>query len=143
MTETISMQPIINALPTLLGVMLGAFGTYYSSKNLKKIEFSHLRQQELRVEKRKCCAEFLGEADRLVIKSIDEKLSSASAMSSLAICLSNIELLCSKNTITAAKLIFDYVLNAHGQSSKEQKHHYSDLKTRLIGFVKEEIAIET
>ncbi len=143
MTETISMQPIINALPTLLGVMLGAFGAYFSSKSLKKIEFSHLRQQELRVEKRKCCAEFLGEADRLVIKSIDEKISSASAMSSLAINLSNIELLCSQKTIDAAKLIFEYVLNAHGQSIKEQKHHYSELKKHLIGFVKEEIAIET
>lgn len=142
MTEPLSMQPIINALPTLLGVMLGALGAYFSGKSLKKIELTHLRQQELRIEKRKHCAEFLAEADRLVIKSMDEKLPSASAISALAVCLSNIQLLCSNDTITSAKLIFDYVLSAHGQANIEQKHHYADLKARLIGFVKQEISIE-
>lgn len=136
----ISLQPLINSLPTLLGVILGALGAYYSNKQIKKIELHNSRNQELRIEKRKCCAEFLEEANRQLMKSFDSKFSLASDFSSLGVCCSNVELLCSENTISAMKEIFGFVLKSHSSSgTKEESGKFNELKVAFIAAVRKEL----
>jgi hypothetical protein len=136
----ISLQPLINALPTLLGVMLGALGAYYSSKKIKNIELQNARSQELRIEKRKCCAEFLSESNRQLMKSFDSNFSSASEFSNLANCCSNVELLCSEATISSMKEILSYVLKSHSSSRKNEDYSkYNELRAAFIVAIKKEL----
>ena len=136
----VSLQPIINAIPTLLGVMLGAICAYYSNKKIKSIELQNSRKQELRIEKRKCCAEFIAESNRQLIKSFDSTFSSASEFSNLANCSSNVELLCSETTIAAMKEILNCVLKSHSSSRKNEEYgKYNELKAAFIVAVKKEL----
>lgn len=138
----LTLQPLINALPALLGVLIGAVGTYISGRHIKSIEISNAIDQELKKQKRIFCADFICESNRLVILSFTEKMPTPTTLTLLTSYLSNIEILCNKPTIDLARKIFDHILSAHSQKENHTLNSsYYDLRTEFTKIVREEVGV--
>ncbi len=134
---------MIGSASVIIGVIIGALATYIANFSLKKMELNHAKEQELRLEKRICCANFIAEANRLVIQSTHKKITTPSEMVNLTAHYTNIELLCTVSSTNAAREIFELILSLHNQIEKEADYTYAELRMKLVGLIKGEIEFKT
>jgi hypothetical protein len=142
MSEEI-LQQIINVISVIAGVAVGAFTTYYANYRLKMHELNYLQKKEINIQIRDCCANFIAESNRLVVHSMHEKISGSKRMIDLTTHYTNIELLCSKEAIGAARNIFDLIISLHSQIEKDVGGNYPDLRKELIKVIKKDIKNRT
>lgn len=131
---------LVSAVSTIVGVIVGSVSTYYSNKSLKVLEISGEREQESFIEKRKCAVLFLEESNRLIVQAIDKKISSSVALTVLSERLVYIELFYNRETVSAARAIFDGVLNLNSQNKKDDVR-YGELRGNFLNLVKNELGI--
>ncbi len=136
-------QQIISVIAVLVGVAVGAIATYFANYRLKMYELNYLQEKEANMQIRDCCASFISEANRLVVLSMQEKISDKKEIITLTTHYTNIELLCSKNIIKAARDIFDLILSLHGQIDGSTNATYAELRKEFINVIKQDIKTQT
>ena len=136
-------QQIISVIAVIVGVAVGAIATYFANYRLKMHELNYLKEKEANIQIRDCCANFISEANRLVVHSMREKISDPKEMIALTTHYTNIELLCSKNIIKAARDVFDLILSLHSQVEKDINTTYAELRKELVNVIKQDIKTKT
>ncbi|AFY33282.1 hypothetical protein [Calothrix sp. PCC 7507] len=118
---------------------LGGLISYLSNKNLKLTEWRLSIKKDELISRKQLYVEFLGEVNRLILFSIEEKASSTKHFEFLMKCFSHIELTASENVIEKAKIITDAIVTCHSQSDNKQNQNIYNLKKHFIKAVKDEI----
>ncbi|UNB57094.1 hypothetical protein [Aeromonas hydrophila] len=103
---------------TVLGVILGGGVSYFTNTKVKQVEF---RQSMIRYElenRRKLYSDFLAEANKLALISIENKSSSPTFLLDISRLLAEIELVGSKDIHKQARRILECIVNAHSKDAK-------------------------
>lgn len=131
---------MIGVSSVLLGTFAGGFVSYLSNKSLKLREWQlSLIKEEVSIRK-KIYSDFLGEANRLILYSLEEKFSSTRNLDVLAGCFSQIELVSTEQVIEQAKNIVSYIVACNTESMPKPNQDFYQLKEYFIESVKNELA---
>ncbi|MDO2434633.1 hypothetical protein Q2T43_00220 [Aeromonas veronii] len=123
---------------TVLGVILGGGVSYFTNTKVKQVEF---RQSMIRYElenRRKLYSDFLAEANKLALISIENKSSSPTFLLDISRLLAEIELVGSKDIHKQARRILEYIVNAHSKDAKNIEA-LPIIRARFVELVKLEI----
>lgn len=132
-------EPLIGVISAVIGIVFGSAGTYWANSSVQKKSLQITRLHETQREKRKCCSDFLSEVNRLIIQSMEEKVSNPTAMTVLSGFYSNIQLICSDDTIKRANSLFELILDAHEQRESESEKSFPELRDEFINAARREI----
>ncbi len=129
------MQPeVITALSSVLaGTVSGGIISYITGVSLKNKEWKLALIRERLHEREKLFAEFLVITQHLLIQSMEHKIEKPSELTVMNNEFARIEMVASKSTVEAAKLICDYVLTSH--SSQELQNKNRDFYTLKQTFI--------
>jgi hypothetical protein len=130
---------IIGVSSALIGTLIGGFISYLSNRNIKLEEWQLSLIKEEINSRNKLYSEFLGEANRLVLFSLEEKVSSTRQMDSLMSYFTQIELVATEKVIERAKSLADCVLTCNTQSANKEDQDFYNLKKYFIEAVKDEL----
>lgn len=130
---------IIGVFAALCGTTIGGLITYFTHRDLKRKEwvFSVLREEIN--DRKKLYSDFLAEAYRLTLISIQTKHDNLKEFEILNRYLAQIELLSTGKIIDEAKAIVDHVIVCHSMNSGKQSRSFFDVKTSFINEAKEDI----
>jgi hypothetical protein len=131
----------LTMLATLIGALVAGVISFIAGRSLKTHEWKLAVIKETIATRRRIYAEFLSEADRLMMQSIEDKIDRLTALNELTTKFSEISLLSPDPVIEAAKVVFDAVISAHARDSKSVggRNFYKD-KQNFIAAAKKEIA---
>lgn len=133
------MTPLLSFISTASVALLGGGLSYAAGKDMKKHEWDlNLRREKVTVRQR-LFAEFLAEADRLILQSIQEKSGEVTSFYAVTQKFSEIELISSEPVCAAAKSICDNAISSHAVGEKTEVM-YSELKKVFIEQARKEIA---
>lgn len=130
---------IIGVSSALLGTLVGGFLTYLSNKNLKLIEWQLSLIKEEESNRRKLSSDFLGEANRLTLFSIEGKVGSVRELDSLINCFSQVEFVSTEQVIEQAKKLVDCVIACNTKSAIVQNQDFYCFKKNFIEATKNEL----
>jgi hypothetical protein len=130
---------IIGVSSALIGTLIGGFISYLSNRNIKREEWQLSLIKEEINSRKKLYSEFLGEANRLVLFSLEEKVSSTRQLDSLISYFTQIELVATEKVIERAKSLADCVLTCNTQSANKKDQDFYNLKKYFIESVKDEL----
>jgi len=130
---------IIGVSSALLGTLVGGFLTYLSNKNLKLIEWQLSLIKEEESNRRKLYSDFLGEANRLTLFSIEGKVGSVRELDSLINCFSQVEFVSTEQVIEQAKKLVDCVIACNTKSAIVQNQDFYCFKKNFIEATKNEL----
>jgi len=130
---------IIGVSSALLGTLVGGFLTYLSNKNLKLIESQLSLIKEEESNRRKLSSDFLGEANRLTLFSIEGKVGSVRELDSLINCFSQVEFVSTEQVIEQAKKLVDCVIACNTKSAIVQNQDFYCFKKNFIEATKNEL----
>lgn len=131
---------IIGVTSALLGTVIGGYISYFTNKNLKIKEWHLSLTKEDMTIRNKVYSDFLGEANRLILFSIEEKASSIKEFDSLINYFSQVELLGTEKVIEQAKKLVDCVLAGNTQSANKQNQDFNHEKKYFIEAAKDELS---
>lgn len=126
---------------TLIGAAVAGVISYVAGRGMKIYEWRLSLAKEDIAARRRLYAEFLAEADRLILQSMERKLTATSALKELTVKLSEISLLSTEPVLEAAKAICDYALSAHtAERATRDERNFYELKKNFIAAARNEIA---
>lgn len=131
---------IIGVFSVILGTIIGGFISFFTNKNIKIKEWRLSLIKEDLNSRKKLYSDFLGEANRLILFSLEEKASSVRGLDSLINYFSQIELVATEEVIEQAKKLADCVIACNTQSTTQQDQHFYHLKKYFIEAVKHELS---
>ncbi|GAX34133.1 hypothetical protein [Nodularia sp. NIES-3585] len=139
------MSPQVNAaiiafFAGILITLLGGFISYLTNKSIKLKEWQLILIKEDITIRQKIYSDFLGQANKLLLFSIEEKASSVKELDSIINYFSQIEILATQEVIEQAKKLANYVLDANTQSSNKQNQDFNNIKKHFIEAVKDELS---
>lgn len=133
------MTPLLNFVSTASVALLAGALSYTAGKGMKRHEWDlNLRREKVTVRQR-LFAEFLAEADRLILQSIQGRSGEVTSFYEITRKFSEIELISSEPVCTAARSICDKAISSHTVGEKTEVM-YSELKKVFIEQAKKEIA---
>ena len=132
---------IFTTLGTLATATVAGAVSYIAGRSMKSYEWRLGMVREEIQTRQRLYAGFLAEADRLVLLSIENKLSEVGGLHDLFRRLSEIELLGSENVIASAKDMADHAMSSHvaGDKAARRVPGFHALKSKFIASVKEEM----
>lgn len=130
---------LIGVFAALGGTTIGGLITYFTNKDLKKQEWKLSVLQEEINDRNRLYSEFLAEAYRLTLVSVQAKYSDLMEFQNLNRHFAQIELLAAEEVVNEAKAIVDHIIVLHSESSDKQDRSFFDVKTSFINEVKEEL----
>jgi hypothetical protein len=131
--------PLFNLISTALVALLAGTLSYSAGKGMTSHEWKlNLRREKVAIRQR-LYADFLAEADRQMLQSIDEKSSTATAFYEITRNFSEITLLASAPVAKAARAICDHIIHAHATESSPGTD-FDQLKQGFIRDARSEIA---
>lgn len=121
---------LIASISALAGSAVGGFAAYFSNKSMRKLEWKLSEIEREIASRRATYANFLAEANKLILQSVEKKASSAIPIQELLNLQSEIALL-SPPIASKAKEIISCVLDHH-QKGNEQHGTYPTLRDDSI-----------
>lgn len=133
------MPPLFSFISTALVALLAGGLSYAAGKGMKRHEWDlSLRREKVTVRQR-LYAEFLAEADRLILESIQKKSDAATSFYEITRKFSEIELISSEPVCAAAKSICSNAISSHAADEKEEGIYF-ELKRLFVEQARKEIA---
>ncbi|WP_164606937.1 hypothetical protein [Rhodopseudomonas sp. BR0M22] len=136
-----SINLLLNFISTASVAALAGLLSYAVGKGMKRYELELNIRREGVSMKQRLYAEFLAEANRQTLQSIDVKNVKADSFSVITCKLAEIELVSSPEVVDAAKEICSYVIDAHGKES-DPRGNFFDLTQVFIQNARRELASE-
>lgn len=130
---------IIAITGTLAGVFLGGLINYIASRNVKNHEWKLSIAKEQSAVRQKLYSEFFVEAQRLIIQSHEEKLSSLNEFDALSGKFAEITLIAPDDVVEAANQIVEYAITSHGEKSEKETGYFSKIKMKFITAARRDI----
>lgn len=139
MADTLTI--IFTAVGTLASAAVAGFISYIAGRSMKSHEWRLTIVREGIQARQRLYGEFLTEAGRLQLLSIENKVSEAAAFHDLFRKLAEIELLASDDVVEVAKQIANAVMSSHvaGHTETGQASDYPSLKAEFISSAKREL----
>lgn len=135
------MPPELTAvIGTLFGVLVGGLINYFATRSVKNHEWRLALARDSAALRQKLYAEFLVEAQRLVVQAREEKVSSLADLNPLNGKFAEISLLAPEGVIDAAKKIADYAITSHSAQPAKEVADFFRLKEKFIEAAREDIA---
>jgi transcriptional antiterminator Rof (Rho-off) len=128
---------LIGIFAALAGTTIGSVTTYFANKNLKKKEWELTLIKETLIERKKLYSDFLAEAYRHTLLTVEKNGVNLNELNILHRYLSNIELVSNEKIITEAKTIVSNVFDDYMEA--ENNENFAALKDRFIKEVKLEL----
>ena len=132
---------VLTAVGTLASAAVAGFISYIAGRSMKSHEWRLTIVREGIQARQRLYGEFLTEAGRLQLLSIENKVSEAAAFHDLFRRLAEIELLASDDVVEVAKQIAGTVMSSHraGHTEAGQEPDYHSLKAKFISSAKNEL----
>ena len=130
---------LIGVFAALFGTAIGGLITYFTNKDLKRKEWQFSVLREEINDRKRLYSEFLAEAYRLTLISMQTKYDDPKEFDILNRYLAQIELLATGKIVEEAKAIVDHVVVRHSESSEKQIRSFFDVKTSFVNEAKEDL----
>jgi hypothetical protein len=136
------MPPELTAVfGTLLGVLLGGLINYSASRNAKSHEWKLAIAREQAASRQRLYAEFLVEAQRLVVQARENKISSLADLNALNGKFAEVSLVASDAVIEQAKKLADYAITSHSNQPAKEVADFFQVKAAFIATARREIEV--
>ncbi|SRR5258706_11586869 len=122
------------------GVILGGLINYLATRSAKNREWELALARDQISIRQKLFAEFLAEAQCLVVSAMQEKSSDLAKLNPLSTKFAEISLVCTPPVVAGARAITDYALTCHVADSTKKEDNFFALKEEFIGVARGEIA---
>lgn len=131
---------LIAVLGTLFGALVGGLINYVATRSMKNHEWRLALARDQAASRQKLYAEFLVEAQRLVVQAREEKVSSLSDLNVLNGKFGEVSLLASDSVIEAAKKLADYAITSNSRQPAKEVVDFFKLKEAFIAAARQDIA---
>lgn len=131
---------VVSILGTLGAVLVGGFISYLAGKSTKKHEWRLSIARERAASNQQLYAEFLVEAERLVMEEREDKISSLSDQSPMKAKFAEVCLVASGELVAQARTLADYALTSHSAQSSKEVADFPKLKQAFISAARQDIA---
>lgn len=122
----------IAVLGTLLGALVGGAINYVSSRSVKSREWQLALARDQAQLRQRLYAEFLIEAQHLVVQSREDKIRSLSELNALTAKFAEIRLVAYQPLVEASKAVADYALTSHAAQPATEVAEFFALTDRFI-----------
>jgi hypothetical protein len=131
---------LIAVFGTLSGGLLVGLINYFSNKRIKHHEWRLALARDQVIARQKLYADFLVEAQRLVMLALEEKISSPTSLNALNGKFAEINLVASEPVIEEAKKLADYAITSHSEKTAKEAVNFFALKESFIAVARQDIA---
>jgi hypothetical protein len=129
--------PVASALG---GVLTGGFINYFAMRSVKNYEWKLALAKEQMASRQKLYAEFLVEAQRLVVQAIERKIAGATELHTMYGKFAEISLVASEAVVDSARAVADYALASHSPDGPSESSNFFSLKQAFIDAARKDIA---
>jgi hypothetical protein len=135
------MQPeIVAVLGTLGGALLVGAINYFSNRNIKDHEWRLALARDQVAVRQKLYGEFLVEAQRLVVQSREERITSLSELNPMNGKFAEVCLVASEAVVQEAQKLADYALTSHSKQPAAEVANFFALKKSFIAAARKDMA---
>ncbi len=131
---------VIAVLGTLSGALLVGLINYFSNRSVKNHEWRLALARDQVAGRQKLYAEFLVEAQRLVVQAREDKISSLTDLNALNAKFSEVCLVAPQSVIEVAKKLADYAITSHAVQPASEVADFFALKSDFIEAAREDLA---
>ncbi|WP_435627235.1 hypothetical protein [Candidatus Ferrigenium straubiae] len=131
---------LIAVLGTLFGTLVGGLINYFSSRGVKNHEWRLALAKDQVASRQKLYAEFLVEAQRLVVQAREEKITSLADLNSLNGKFAEVSLVAPDSVVDAAQKLADSAITSHSAQPAKEVADFFKLKTAFIAAARQDIA---
>jgi hypothetical protein len=129
----------IAVLGTLFGALVGGLINYFATRGVKNHEWRLALARDQAAGRQKLYAEFLVEAQRLVVQAREDKVSSLTDLNALNGKFAEVSLLAPESVIEAAKKLADYAITSHSVQPAKEVADFFKLKEGFIAAARKDI----
>ena len=130
---------LIAVIGTLSGALVGGLINYFSTRSVKNQEWRYAVARDQVLARQKLYAEFLVEAQRLVVQAREEEISSLADFNAMNGKFAEICLVAPEAVINAAKKLADYALTSHAEQAANEVVKCFALKDSFIAAARQDI----
>lgn len=130
---------ITTTIAALGGTLVGGFINYLSSRSVKNHEWRLSLAKDQAASRQKLYAEFLVEAQRLVIQAHENKISSLSDLNALNGKFAEVSLVAPDSVVEAAKKLTDAAITSHSAPPAKEVADFFKLRAAFIAAVRQDI----
>ena len=130
----------IAVLGTLFGALAGGLINYLSSRSVKNHEWRLALAKDQAVSRQKLYAEFLVEAQRLVVQAREEKISSLADLNALNGKFAEVSLVAPDRVMETAQKLADAAITSHSAPPATEVTDFFKLKAAFIAAARQDIA---
>lgn len=131
---------LIAILGALGGVLIGGFINYIATRSVKHHEWKLALAKDQVAVRQKLYSEFLIEAQRLVIQSRENKISSLADLDSLNGKFAEVTLVASETVVRTARAVTEYAVCSHSADNAATVSNFFALKQAFIDVARKDIA---
>jgi hypothetical protein len=131
---------ILAVLGTLLGALVGGLINYFSSRSVKNHEWRLALAKDQVASRQKLYAEFLVEAQRLVVQAREEKITSLADLNALNSKFAEVSLVAPDGVVEAAQKLTDSAITSHSAQPAKEVADFFKLKMSFIAEARQDIA---
>lgn len=131
---------IITTIAALGGTLVGGLINYLSSRSVKNHEWRLSLAKDQVASRQKLYAEFLVEAQRLVLQAHEEKISSLYDVNALTSKFAEISLVAPDSVVEAAKKLTDTAITSHVVPPAKEVADFFELRAAFISAARQDIA---
>jgi ribosomal protein L1 len=131
---------VVAVLGTLSGALLVGLINYFSNRSVKNHEWRLALAREEVAGRQKLYAEFLVEAQRLVVQAREDKISSATDLNALNGKYAEVCLVAPQSVIEEAKKLAEYAITSHAAQPAKEAADFFSIKERFIAVAREDMA---
>lgn len=131
---------LIAVLGTLSGALLVGLINYFSNRSAKNHEWRLMLARDQVANRQKLYAEFLVEAQRLVVQAREDKITSLSHLNALNEKYAEVCLVAPESVIEAAKKLSDYAITSHPVQPAKEVADFFRFKEGFIAVAREDMA---
>ena len=123
---------LVTVIATLSGVLVGGLVNYFASRSVKNHEWRLAIARDQAAVRQKLYAEFLVEAQRLVVQGREEKISSLNDLNPVNSKFAEISLVAPDMVVEAAKKLADYAITSHSSQPATEVSNFFKLKEEFV-----------
>ena len=131
---------LIAVLGTLLGTLVGGFIHYFLNRSVKNHEWRLALARDQIASRQKLYAEFLVEAQRLVVQAREEKIFSLADLNALNGKFAEVSLVAPDCVVEAAQKLADAAISSHSAQPAKEVSDLFKLKVAFIAVARQDIA---
>jgi hypothetical protein len=131
---------LIAVLGTLFGTLVGGLINYCTTRSVKNHEWRLALARDQAAVRQKLYAEFLVEAQRLVVQAREDKVSSLSDLNPLNGKFAEVSLLAPEDVMGAAKKLANYAITSHSVQPAKEIADFFKLKEEFVSSARRDIA---